>query len=142
MPYAAEKEIFILGATGAVSFVDLLNLPDAPLAKTSFHGNFHITSFEGNIVFPKRNEKNKASRVTVLLADDGGRIRGGPVRTLIAKSSVQVFIATTSPSAIESIARRADSAANELPPIMDIYKNRLAEVVNKVHKTTLDELNP
>ena len=55
-------------------------------------GNFEINSLEGNIVLPKENEPNRASRVHVLVGGEDGRVRGGPVQKLISKSPVQVFI--------------------------------------------------
>jgi len=47
---------------------------------------------EGNIVWPKNHEKNKESEVIVLVVGNDGRIRGGPVRTLIAKSPTKVCL--------------------------------------------------
>ncbi|XP_027362503.1 uncharacterized protein LOC113870102 [Abrus precatorius] len=139
IPYAAKKEIFILGATGVVSYVELLNPQEALVANTVLQGHFEIASIEGNIVLPEKLNKNKKSLVTVLVAGNDGRIRGGPVRSLIAKSSVQVVVSTTNKNTIYNMACKEYSTGDELP--IEDQAKRMTEVVDKIYKATLKELN-
>ncbi|KAK7307416.1 hypothetical protein VNO77_40462 [Canavalia gladiata] len=107
----------------------------------SCEGNFEISSLEGNIVLPKKhNKKNKNSQVTVLVAGNDSRIRGGPVRSLIAKSPVQVIISTMSKYGMQHKVCKEYSTANELSPLVDQAKH-MTEVVDRIYKATLKELN-
>jgi len=53
--------------------------------------NFDISSIEDNIVWPRNREKNKKSELRVLVVGSDGRIRGGPIRTLIPKTTIKVY---------------------------------------------------
>jgi len=131
-------------------------------------GNFEISSIEGNIVWPKHHEKNKKSEVSVLVVGNDGLIRGGPVRTLIAKSPVkvclllfcgcslrlmrkkhykikmnlQVMISTTNKNVIQNMASKEYEKENEVSlfQFLDQAK-RMEEVKDQIYKTTLKELN-
>jgi len=65
-------------------------------------GNFEISAIEGNIVWPGNDDNNKKSQVTVLVSGTDGQIRGGPVRSLIAKSSIKVLVHSHNPPYIYS----------------------------------------
>ncbi|KAL9328329.1 hypothetical protein ACSQ67_003332 [Phaseolus vulgaris] len=105
-------------------------------------GNFEISSIEGNIVWPKHHEKNKKSEVSVLVVGNDGLIRGGPVRTLIAKSPVKVMISTTNKNVIQNMASKEYEKENEVSlfQFLDQAK-RMEEVKDQIYKTTLKELN-
>ncbi|KAK7406954.1 hypothetical protein VNO78_08590 [Psophocarpus tetragonolobus] len=142
IPYAAEEEIFILGASGEVSYMELVNPPDAPVANTVLKGNFEISAIEGNIVWPKTHAKNKESHVTVLVAGSDGGIRGGPVRSLIAKSSIKVFVSTASKHDVHDMASEEYPTKIELPLFQfHDQAKRMEDVVDQIYKATLKELN-
>ncbi|KAL2348715.1 hypothetical protein Fmac_002715 [Flemingia macrophylla] len=136
-PYAGKNEIFILGGSGEVSFIELVNLQKAPVANTVLQGNFDISAMEGNVV---AQEKNKMSQVTVLVAGTDGRIRGGPVRSLIAKSSVKVIVSTRSKGDVHDMVSKGCSMENEHPPFEEQAKH-LEDVVDQIYMETLKELN-
>ncbi|ESW30027.1 hypothetical protein PHAVU_002G118500 [Phaseolus vulgaris] len=142
LPYAAEDEIFILAAIGKVSYIELANPYKDPVPNTVLRGNFEISSIEGNIVWPKHHEKNKKSEVSVLVVGNDGLIRGGPVRTLIAKSPVKVMISTTNKNVIQNMASKEYEKENEVSlfQFLDQAK-RMEEVKDQIYKTTLKELN-
>ncbi|RDY06544.1 AT-hook motif nuclear-localized protein 5, partial [Mucuna pruriens] len=140
IPYAVTNEIFILGATGEVSYLELLNPPEAPVANTVLQGNFEISSIEGNIVLTKNHDKNRISCVTVLVAGNDGQIRGGPVRSLIAKSAVQVIVSTISKDAIQNMASKKYCKVDEHPPFPD-QATRMEDAVDRIYRATLKELN-
>lgn len=56
--------------------------------------NMEIVFMDGNLVPLKKNDKNRASHVTVLVSGAGeelGQLRGGPVKSIITKTPVQVI---------------------------------------------------
>ncbi|KAH1266755.1 hypothetical protein AAZV13_01G119900 [Glycine max] len=144
IPYAADSEIFILGATGEVSYVELVNPQEAPVENTVLQGNFEISAIEGNIVWPGNDDNNKKSQVTVLVSGTDGQIRGGPVRSLIAKSSIKVFVSTTSKHDTHNMASEEYyPRENDEVPLFQFQDQaeRMAEIVDQIYKTTLKELN-
>ncbi|XP_029129172.1 uncharacterized protein LOC109807597 [Cajanus cajan] len=140
MPYAAKNEIFILGGNGEVSYIELVNPQKAPVPNTVLQGNFEISAMEGNVVRQYNGDKKKMSEVTVLVAGTDGRIRGGPVRSLIAKSSVKVIVSTTSKCDVHGMVSKEYPMGNRHPPFEDQAK-RLEDVVDQIYKETLKELN-
>ncbi|CAJ1930712.1 unnamed protein product [Sphenostylis stenocarpa] len=108
----------------------------------SSKGSFEISSMEGNIVWPKHHEKNKKSEVTVLVIGIDGRIRGGPVRSLIAKSPTKVIVSPTNKNVIQNMACKEYQKENEVSifQFQDQAK-RMEEVMDQIYKATLKELN-
>ncbi|CAL0331654.1 unnamed protein product [Lupinus luteus] len=138
---AQKQGFFILGANGTVSMVELLNDKDAPVEKTTLQGTFEIILLDGNIIIPKNN--SEVSWLTILMAGKDSRIKGGPVKRLIAGSNVQIVVAPLSAYDAESMARQQYLRRPELAHFIN-YRHRdwlTKEVVNHIHKATLKELN-
>ncbi|XP_019420615.1 PREDICTED: uncharacterized protein LOC109330792 [Lupinus angustifolius] len=139
--FAQKQGFFILGANGTVSLVELLNDEDAPVAKTTLQGTFEIILLDGNIIIPKNN--SEVSWLTILMAGKDSRIKGGLVKRLLAGSNVQIVVAPLSAIDAESMARQQYLRRPELVHFPN-YRHRdwlTKEVVNRIHKATLKELN-
>ncbi|KAF1861378.1 hypothetical protein Lal_00025669 [Lupinus albus] len=139
--FAQKQGLFILGANGTVSLVELLNDEDAPVAKTTLQGTFEIMLLDGNIVIPKNNRE--VSWLTILMAGKDSQIKGGPVKRLIAGSNVQIVVAPLNEFNAESMSMQQYLRRPEFTHFPN-YRHRdwlTKEVVSHIHKATLKELN-